>query len=206
VTAPVPPALVNEPRAADTRPDRLDRAGSGGRRVAAEPAGVAGADRLIAEATKKAGLVWIGTPDSDRSRPAWLHWSGRAAFVLTGEGEQPLPELLLAETATVTVPSKDTGGRLLRWVAAVSRVVPGATEWDEVAPALAAARLNARDADHQVQRWAQSAALLRLAPTGELAEAPGAMPDTSGAAAPLPSPATTSGRPPYVLGRRRRRA
>jgi hypothetical protein len=202
VTAGAPPTLVNGVPVAHTRPDpRPER--DRGVLMAAEPADVTGPDPLVAEGTKKAGLVWIATPGSDRSRPAWQHWSGQAAYVLTGDGEQPLPELLLAERATVTVPSKDTRGRLVSWVAAVSRVAPDTDEWRQVTPALAALRLNARDGETQVERWAGSAVVLRLAPTGEIVEGPGQLPDGSGAAPPLPSPATTCGRRPFLLGRRR---
>jgi hypothetical protein len=45
--------------------------------------------------------------------------------------------------------------------------------------------------------------LIRLAPTGQLVDVP---PTDSGAAPPAPTPATTSGPLPFVLGRRRRRA
>lgn len=119
-------------------------------------------EALIAEATKRAGLIWIKAGPG-RPRPAWHVWlaagggrSGRgqsggggrpgppgAAYVLTGPGEQPLPGLAGAGQVTVIVPSKDTGGLLVSWTAAVGRVAPGGPEWDAVTSLLLAGRLNA---------------------------------------------------------------
>ncbi|MBO0773839.1 MAG: hypothetical protein J2P35_20500 [Actinobacteria bacterium] len=118
-------------------------------------------EALIAEATKRAGLIWISAGPG-RPHPAWHVWlaaggqpgggqSGGggqpgqpgAAYVLTGPGEQPLPWLADADRVTVTVPSKDTGGLLVSWTAAVSRVAPGGAEWDAVTSLLLAGRLNA---------------------------------------------------------------
>jgi hypothetical protein len=160
--------------------------------------------RLVEEATKKAGIVWIAAP-GERARPAWHHWYDGADYVVTGGLEQPLPGLAAGGTAEVTVPSKDTGGRLITWVATVSEVSPGSELWDAVVPAMHAKRLNPPDGDRQPERWARECAVLRLEPTGDVPEAPGAMPHDSGAAAAVPTPAVTSGPLPFVLGRRARR-
>jgi hypothetical protein len=158
--------------------------------------------RLIEEATKKSGIVWITVP-GERARAAWHHWHDGAAYVITGGLEQRLPGLAEAERVEVTVPSKDSRGRLVTWAAAVSRVRPSSELWEAVVPAMHAKRLNAHDGDRQPERWMWECALLRLQPTGEIIEAPGSMPQDSGAAVPAPSPAVTSAPPPFVLGRRR---
>jgi hypothetical protein len=138
---------------------------------------------LIAEATKRAGLVWISVPGQDRPYPAWHIWrsgtdpSGGAAYVVTGAGEQPLPGLagragagaLAAGPVTVTVPSKDSGGSLISWTADVSQVTAGSAEWDAVCGSLAAGRLNAALEPGETslaQRWARTATIFRLTPTG----------------------------------------
>ena len=167
--------------------------------------GVAAPVGLVAEATKKAGLVWITAIGTRRARPAWHHWQGAAAYVLTGGSEQALPELAEASHAEVTVPSKDSGGRLISWIAGVTRVVPGSEEWLQVIPELTSKRLNALDSENQADRWARECTLLRLEPTGRVTQAPGAMSEDAGAAPPQATPATTSGPPPFVLGRARRR-
>ena len=134
---------------------------------------------LIAEATKRAGLIWITVPGygatggagageavPGRPRAAWHVWRD-AAYVLTGPGEQDVPGLGDASQVTVTVPSKDTGGLLVRWTAQVSRVEPGSAEWPGIIGALLAARLNEPASPGEppaVQRWTQTGAVYRLSP------------------------------------------
>jgi hypothetical protein len=132
---------------------------------------------LIAEATKRAGLIWItvpaaavpgGTGDAalDRPRPVWHVWRD-AAYVLTGPGEQDVPGLGDAPLVTVSVASKDTGGLLVRWAARVSRVEPGSAEWSGIIGALLAARLNEPEspgASSPAERWAQTGNVYRLTP------------------------------------------
>jgi hypothetical protein len=145
----------------------------------------AGRLALIAEATKRAGLIWITVPGNGgtgqdgtaqegtaqhgtgqgRPRPVWHVWRD-AAYVLTGPGEQDVPGLGEASQVTVTVPSKDTGGLLLRWTADVSRVQPGSAEWSGIIGALLAARLNepASPGESPAERWARAGQVYRLTP------------------------------------------
>lgn len=122
-----------------------------------------GADRLalIAEATKRAGLIWITVPGG-RARPAWHVWRD-AAYVLTGPGEQDVPGLATASQVTVEVPSKDTGGGLVGWTARVSRVEAGSAEWSAIIGALLAGRLN-EPAPAPAQHWAEQGNVYRLTP------------------------------------------
>jgi hypothetical protein len=132
---------------------------------------------LIAEATKRAGLIWITTGGQDRPHPAWHVWRARtgrggprspgAAYVVTGPGEQPVPGLAGAGRVTVIVAGGQTAGGRVEWTAAVGRVEPGSGEWDEVIGQLVAGRLNAVLAEGETspaQRWARSGAVFRLAP------------------------------------------
>jgi 8-oxo-dGTP diphosphatase len=121
---------------------------STGLREALNEWGVLGAvptDALIAEATRRAGVVWLTVPGAGRPYPAWHLWRDPpgAAYLATGPGEQPLPGLAGAARVAVTVPSKESRGALVTWTAAVGRVDPGSPEWDEVIGPLQAARLNA---------------------------------------------------------------
>lgn len=160
---------------------------------------------LIERATRRSGLIWLDLPGLDCPRAAWHVWHDGAAYVVAGGIEQPLPGLAWIERVTVIVRSKEKGGRLVSWVASVSHVRPGTPEWDAVTPLLAKERLNAPDAESQLERWAGDAYVLRLAPTGELTESPGNMPDDYAAVHPAPSPATTTRAEPFTTGRRRRR-
>jgi hypothetical protein len=136
----------------------------------------AGQLALIAEATKRAGLIWITVPGpggpgpggagQERARPVWHVWRD-AAYVLTGPGEQDVPGLGEASQVTVTVASKDTGGLLVRWTARVSRVDPGSAEWPVIIGALLAGRLNepaSPGAASPAQRWARTGTVYRLSP------------------------------------------
>ncbi|HEY5985258.1 MAG TPA: NUDIX domain-containing protein [Streptosporangiaceae bacterium] len=128
---------------------------------------------FIAEATKRAGLLWLTIPGREQPRPAWHVWRAEglpppgAAYVVTGPGEQPLPGLGEASRVTVTVASSQTGGRLVSWTAVVSHVEPGSADWNAVIGQLASRRLNAALApweDSPAQRWARSGAVFRLSP------------------------------------------
>ncbi|MFE5914573.1 hypothetical protein ACFQ6B_36630 [Streptomyces wedmorensis] len=160
---------------------------------------------LVEEATKKSGLVWVrGTGPA---RALWHVWHDGAAHVVgDGPGEQPLPGLVDGGTAEVTVRSKDKGGRLVAWTAAVRELSPGTEEWDAAVAELKGKRLNAPDGEEMPGRWARECRVLRLDPRASTTD----LPDGSLAAVPLPTDAVTR-RPvpaalPKLLFKRRRKA
>lgn len=164
---------------------------------------------LVEEATKKSGLLWIsatGEPEQP-ARPAWHVWLDGAAYVLSGGAEQPIPGLAAARErgaeVTLTVRSRDKGGRLLRYLARAVPIEPGTPAWDTAVVALLAKRLNAPDGQEAPARWARESLVTRLEPTGQLLEWPGAQPDADHAAPPAPTPATTRGALPAMIGRER---
>lgn len=159
---------------------------------------------LLEEATRKAGLVWLDYEGTGAPRPAWHVWREGAAYVVTGAGEQHLPGLAEATAVTVIVPSKDSRARLVTWRGEASVVTSADDDWEPAVVALAAGRLNAPESTTLVQRWAAEATVVRLRPTGEVAEAPGRQPDGSHARAPRETLATTLGRQPWMVGARRR--
>ncbi|MFB7592577.1 hypothetical protein [Streptomyces sp. NPDC056169] len=159
---------------------------------------------LVEEATKKSGLVWVrGTGPA---RALWHVWHDGAAHVVgDGPGEQPLPGLADGGTAEVTVRSKDKGGRLVSWTAAVRELSPGTDEWEAAVAELKGKRLNASDGEAMPGRWARECRVLRLDPRSSTTE----LPDGSLAAVPLPSEATTrrpvpAALPKLLFGKRRR--
>lgn len=154
---------------------------------------------LVAEACRRSGLLWVRPAGTDRSWPAWHVWHSDAVLVVSGPGEQPLPELV--GDVEVVVPSADSGARLVAFLASARTLDPATPEWAEAAQALAAARLNAPDAAGLAERWAGTATLTRLEVSTEPHERPGEYPQTRGAAAPVPTPATTRTPRPFHLGR-----
>jgi hypothetical protein len=159
---------------------------------------------LVEEACRRSGVIWLQVEGGDRAHAAWHTWHDGAVHVVTGGAEQPLPDLAAAAHVRVTVPSKDTRARLVTWVAKATTLAPETEEWATAAAALHATRLNAPDGEDQPARWARESTILRLEPTTEVLEHPGAAPTDSHAAPPAPSPATTRGKLPFVLGRRAR--
>ncbi|MFF5634247.1 hypothetical protein [Streptomyces sp. NPDC012825] len=160
---------------------------------------------LVEEATKKSGLVWVrGTGPA---RALWHVWHDGAALVVgDGPGEQPLPGLVDGGTAEVTVRSKDKGGRIVAWTAAVRELPAGTEEWDAAVAELKGKRLNAPDGEAMPERWARECRVVRLDPREVAAE----LPDGSLAAVPLPTAATTrrpvpAALPRLLLKRRKRR-
>jgi 8-oxo-dGTP diphosphatase len=138
------------------------------------------APALIAEATRRTGVIWLTVPPGRTAFPVWHIWRTAgdagpgtadpppgAAYLVTGPGEQPAPGLAAAGRVRVTVPSKQSGGALVTWTAAVHRVDPGSAEWDAVIGALVAGRLNAVLGPGEVSpadRWARSGTVFCLAP------------------------------------------
>jgi hypothetical protein len=167
---------------------------------------------LVEEAAKKSALVWVQGSEGP-AVALWHVWhDGAVCLVGGGPGEQPLRGLADGGTATVTVRSKDKGGRLVAFRSQVTEVAPHEEAWQAVVDELKGKRLNAPDADRMPERWARECRVLRLEPTGPVIEKPGAMPDGGGATVPVPTPATTrrpipAGLPRLLLrGRSRERS
>ncbi|KIF68113.1 hypothetical protein HY68_04775 [Streptomyces sp. AcH 505] len=151
---------------------------------------------LVEEAGKKSGLVWVRGSGPDRA--LWHVWhEGAVLLVGDGPGEQPLPGLTDGGAAEVTVRSKDKGGRLVAWTAAVTELAPHSDGWETAVAELKGKRLNAPDGEQMTERWARECRVLRLEPREVSPE----LPTGSLAATPLPTPATTREPVPASLGR-----
>ncbi|KAA0935898.1 hypothetical protein FGF04_14230 [Streptomyces apricus] len=166
---------------------------------------------LVEEATKKSGLIWVrgdSVPTLDPGEPAaparalWHVWHDGAVYVVgDGPGEQPLTGLVDGRGAEVTVRSKDKGGRLVSWSAAVVELTAGSEAWEAAVGELKGKRLNAPDGEAMTERWGRECRVLRLTPTGGGRECrvlrlkptgvAAGLPDGSLAAAPMATPATT---------------
>lgn len=173
---------------------------------------------LIEEAAKKSGLVWLSpaglSAKADAGRPSgrsgpnapsgpsgpqavWHVWHDSAVTIVAGGAEQPLPMWAVpGRVVEVAIRSKEQGGRLISFLSQVALVAPGTPEWGAAAEALHAERLNLAEGDRYRQRWAEESAILRMRPLGGAVTPDG----ESGAARPLPTPATTLGRMPRMVG------
>ncbi|MCD0485659.1 hypothetical protein LO771_25530 [Streptacidiphilus sp. ASG 303] len=163
---------------------------------------------LVEEAARKSGLLWVSAGGAP-ARPLWHVWQDGAVVVVGDGAEQPLHGLADGQDALVTARSKDKGGRLAAWPVRVVELAPGGDAWRAAVEELKGKRLNAPDTDTVTDRWARECRVLRLETAGPTAQRPGAMPDGSHAARPLPSAATTrrpvpAGLPRLLLRRRGR--
>jgi hypothetical protein len=157
---------------------------------------------LVEESAKKAAIAWIEVPGVP-AYALWCLWVDDALYVVSGPGEQSAPELKTAAEATVRMRG-DHGGQIVAWRAEVNQLVPGGEQWREVAPQLAAKRLNAPGtAEELALRWSHECAITQLRPLGEVASGAG-LPDGSQAAAPRETPATQHTKAPFRLHRVKR--
>lgn len=166
---------------------------------------------LIAELGKKTSVCWLryaepGAPDAaPRTRAAWHIWYDDALHLVAGGKEQPLPGIADVDRVQVIMRSKENGGRLVAWAGRVSVVRPTDDAWDDVTAALIGDRLNLEDLGTAKGQWAAESVVVRIEPTGELLEQPGALSDESHSEPPPATDATTRGPLPRVLHRRQRR-
>ncbi len=174
-----------------------------------EPANVphadpAALDALVAEAARKSGVLWIELPGRPQPYAAWHVWLDGAACVVHGGREQPLPGLAESDRVTVSLPSKDKGGLLVRYVARVEQLTQADPRWEPAVTALHAARQSPPDGEAQPERWALESRVTVLE-LDSVVESPGAYGDSARRATPADSPETTLGGLPRVIGRRARR-
>ena len=175
----------------------------------------AGQRALLDEALKKGALIWLeldrdrvsaGRPAgaAARAHPRWYAWTGGTVYLLTGEEEQPDPGLTPGETVRLVARSKDNRHRLVTLDADVSTLAPVDDDWAAATAELTKARLNLSDAENAPRRWAEGGyRLYRLTPRLPLLDT-SVDEGESHRAAPIPSPATTADRLPWVLHRRGR--
>lgn len=160
---------------------------------------------VLDEAVKKASIAWVSAGDG----PAYALWCvpvETSLAVVTGPGEQHAPGLAEAARAEVRLRG-DHGGLIVTTEATVTRLDPSGEEWAQIAPQLAAKRLNASGtAEELVARWAGTGcALLRLTPAAETLVAAPDLPAESAAATPRETPARVTTRKPFRLHRVTRR-
>ncbi|WP_207922840.1 hypothetical protein [Micromonospora sp. KC606] len=153
---------------------------------------------------KKAAVCWVSVGDG----PAVALWCvplEGTLVVVSGPGEQTAPGLADATAARVTLRG-DHGGRIVTWLARVTRLVSGTEEWETAAPLVAAKRLNAPGPSADlVARWAaDGCALSRLLPAGT-PDAADALPDVSLAEEPRGAAVVRTTRKPFRLHKVRRR-
>ena len=90
---------------------------------------------------RRSAMCWVQPAGSTRAQPVWHLWHDDRMYVVTGEGEQDLPDC--AEALVVVRDPDRPAERAGEWAASVSEVGRGTELWDTVLPLLEARRLNA---------------------------------------------------------------
>lgn len=159
---------------------------------------------LVAEAARKSSVLWVELPGRPHPYAAWHVWLDDAVCLVHGGIEQPLPGIDDVSHVTVNLRSKDKGGLLVRYTAAVNPLRPHDPLWGSAVTALHAARQSPPDGEAQPERWAEHSQITLLL-LEELIEFPGHFADGARRATPADTPETTLGPLPRVIGRRARR-
>jgi hypothetical protein len=162
------------------------------------------ATALFVEAARKGEVGWLELGDG-RTQPVWWACGDQTLALVTGGLEQPDPGLVDGVTVTALARSKDKGSRLVTVTCEVRELRPGSSDWNDAAQQLQPKRLNSPDGAAAADRWQRECRIWLLTPTGRVLEAPGAMSADAHRHEPQPTPATTIGKLPLMIGRRPRR-
>lgn len=136
---------------------------------------------LVADLTKKSGLVWVSYDGSTYA--VWHEWVGDAVCIVSGGLEQQLPNIADQQNVTLLLRSKSTRALAAQIKAHVEVVGPDSEHWEPVTTALKAGRLNLHDSTTAIERWARESVVVRLVPQGTAA-VPAAMSTDLGHTAP----------------------
>lgn len=137
-------------------------------------------------ALAKSKVAWLLVPP-DLRVPCWYAGVGETAYVVTGEGEQPIPPL--PAELRIILRNKETRAAIGPLPARATRVWPDSEEWGTATSALLATRQNTPAGD-RAAFWAEHCVVwaIDLSPgTGTAAEEPPvdhAGPEEPGAATP----------------------
>jgi hypothetical protein len=155
--------------------------------------------RLVAEAAKKSQVGWLCVADAP-AQAIWFETDGSDLVVVIGGDEQAVPGIEAAQSAELTLRSKDTGASVVGATVTVRRIDKQSEEWERVAKTLSPKRLNGVSEDLTAQ-WRASSELYRLSPISATAQL-----RDDGAYDQLRDNTAGTGRPiPFHLGKRTRR-
>lgn len=151
----------------------------------------------------KSAICWLHV--DGRDRPAWYAAVGDTAYVVSGVGEQPLPEL--PPELPITLRAKDAREYAGRFTATATQLRHGDAGWAEAMAALQPARLNSPHGKSEatIEHWVTAGVVWAVRPDFDTA-APVTRDAPSGARENVPTPATTPVRLPKHFGGRRRRS
>ena len=119
-------------------------------------------------ALSKSTIAWLSVGQADGTevtKPIWYGYDQGRVYVLTGEGEQEIPELAgPAKHVRLIVRSKDVQSRVGD-VMCIAQTLSKDADWERIArEVLVARRLNLRDGEKAVDRWKKDCEIVVLTP------------------------------------------
>ncbi|RNI19456.1 hypothetical protein [Flexivirga caeni] len=121
----------------------------------------------IAAALAKSKVAWLLVPP-DLTVPCWYAGAGDTAYIVTGEGEQPIPTL--PAELRIILRDKETRAAIGPLPARATRVLPDSPEWATATAALLATRQNTPAGD-RAAFWAEHGAVWSVTVAEATAEA-----------------------------------
>lgn len=113
----------------------------------------------VTTALAKSKVAWLLLPPDDTTVPCWYAASGSTAYLVGGDGEQPLPDL--PAELRVILREKDSRRAVGPVPARATRVDPDSEDWETVTAALVAARQN-NPPEGLREHWAAHCAIWSL--------------------------------------------
>ena len=114
----------------------------------------------VTTALAKSKVAWLLLPPDDKTVPCWYAASGSTAYLVGGDGEQPLPAL--PPELRIILRDKETRRAIGPVPARATRVEPDSEEWEPVTTALLGARQN-NPPEGLREHWAAQCAVWSLA-------------------------------------------
>ena len=119
-------------------------------------------------ALSKSTILWLGYKDArgdEVTKAVWYGYDQGRIYILTGEGEQELPDLVgPSKHVRVIVRSKDVQSRVGE-MNSVTQVLEKNGEWERIArELLLGRRLNLPDGEKAVDRWKTGCEIVQLTP------------------------------------------
>ncbi|MPZ87237.1 MAG: hypothetical protein GEU81_04005 [Nitriliruptorales bacterium] len=165
-------------------------------------------EQTFTKALQKGSILWLEVPQPrDRrgrdvdphQQPVWFVLDSGKVYVLSGPGEQQVPNLGDVSEVKLTVRSKDHRSRIVQVPASVRVVPPDDALFNRIGRSGLGKRLNLRDGDEALERWRANCTMVELTarfrPAGSRPPQPrAAAPAAAGAGADAgPAAATAAG-------------
>lgn len=132
-------------------------------------------EQTFTKALQKGSILWLTVPqppargrrareEKPHQQPVWFVLDSGKVYVISGRGEQNVPNLPNVPEVELTVRSKDHRSRIVQVPASVRAIPPDDRLFDKIGRSGLGKRLNLRDGDEALERWRTTCTLVELTP------------------------------------------